>query len=49
MVVTVPLGIVCFLPIVIALGDAGRLLNFPPVAAAWMAGVGLLQIGRAHV
>jgi drug/metabolite transporter (DMT)-like permease len=43
MVVTVPLGIVCFLPIVIALGDAGRLLNFPPVAAAWMAGVGLLH------
>jgi drug/metabolite transporter (DMT)-like permease len=48
MAVSVPIGIVCFLPVVIASGEIMRLPQFPPVAVAWMAGVGILHfiLGR---
>jgi drug/metabolite transporter (DMT)-like permease len=43
MAISVPLGVVCFLPVAVLTGEIGRLPSFPPVAAAWMAGVGLLH------
>jgi len=43
MAVTVPIGVLCFLPIAFATGELARLAAFPAVAAAWMAGVGLLH------
>jgi drug/metabolite transporter (DMT)-like permease len=48
MAISVPAGVVCFLPIVIISGGLGRLVNFPPEAAAWMAGLGIVHfiIGR---
>jgi len=48
MAISVPMGVVCFLPVVGALGEFGRLVTFPPAAAAWMAGVGVLHfiLGR---
>lgn len=48
MVISVPLGVLCFVLAATATGEIGRLLNFPPRAAAWMAGVGVLHfvVGR---
>ena len=43
MAVTVPLGVVCFLAVAIVSGEIFRVAQFPPAAAAWMAGVGLLH------
>jgi drug/metabolite transporter (DMT)-like permease len=48
MSISVPAGVVCFLPILVATGEIGRLAAFPPAAAAWMAGLGVVHfiIGR---
>jgi drug/metabolite transporter (DMT)-like permease len=48
MAITVPIGVACFLLVAIATGEIARLAQFPPAAAAWMAGVGLLHflLGR---
>jgi drug/metabolite transporter (DMT)-like permease len=48
MAVTVPLGVVCFLPIALIVGELARVAQFPTKAAAWMAGVGVLHfvVGR---
>jgi drug/metabolite transporter (DMT)-like permease len=48
MSISVPLGVVCFLPIAALAGELGRLFQFPAKAAAWMAGLGVLHfvIGR---
>jgi drug/metabolite transporter (DMT)-like permease len=48
MAITVPLGVLCFLPIAAIAGELGRLFEFPAKAAAWMAGLGVLHflIGR---
>jgi drug/metabolite transporter (DMT)-like permease len=48
MSVSVPLGVVCFLPLAFLTGELFRLPQFPKAAAAWMAGFGLLHfvIGR---
>jgi len=45
---TVPIGVACFLPVAIAAAQIAHLHAFPPAAAAWMAGVGLLHflLGR---
>ena len=43
MAVTVPIGVLCFLPIAFVTGELARLAEFPAVAAASMAGVGLLH------
>jgi drug/metabolite transporter (DMT)-like permease len=45
---TVPIGVVCFLPAAIATGEIARLESFPPMSAAWMAAAGLLHflVGR---
>jgi drug/metabolite transporter (DMT)-like permease len=48
MAISVPLGVVCFLPIAWIAGELGRVAQFPAKAAAWMAGLGVLHfvIGR---
>jgi drug/metabolite transporter (DMT)-like permease len=48
MAVSVPLGIVCFLPLAFLTGALFRLPQFPKAAVAWMAGLGVLHfvIGR---
>ena len=48
MAVSVPLGIVCFLPLAFLSGQLMRLPQFPNAAIGWMAGFGLLHfvIGR---
>ena len=48
MAITVPLGVVCFLPMAFIAGELTRIAQFPKGAAAWMAGVGVLHfiIGR---
>jgi drug/metabolite transporter (DMT)-like permease len=48
MAISIPMGVVCFLPVAILTGEIGQLMQFPAVAAAWMAGVGLLHfiLGR---
>jgi drug/metabolite transporter (DMT)-like permease len=48
MAVSVPLGVLCFALAATVMGDIGRLASFPPTAAAWMAGVGVVHfvIGR---
>ena len=43
MALTVPIGVLCFLPVAILSGVIGQLGQFLPIAAAWMAGVGLLH------
>jgi drug/metabolite transporter (DMT)-like permease len=43
MAVTIPIGVCCFLLAAIASGEIFRLAQFPPMTAAWMAGVGLLH------
>jgi drug/metabolite transporter (DMT)-like permease len=48
MAVTVPLGVVCFLPLAVLTGELMRLPQFPMTATAWMAAVGVVHfvIGR---
>jgi drug/metabolite transporter (DMT)-like permease len=48
MAISIPVGVVCFLPAAIVAGEIGRLGEFPPTAAAWMAGVGIVHfvVGR---
>ena len=48
MAVSVPMGIVCFLPLAFVTGELFRLPQFPRAAVAWMAGLGVLHfvIGR---
>jgi len=48
MAVTVPLGVVCFLPLALLTGELMRLPQFPMAATAWMAAVGVVHfvIGR---
>ena len=48
MAISIPMGVVCFLPVAVLTGEIGRLMQFPATAAAWMAGVGLLHfiLGR---
>jgi drug/metabolite transporter (DMT)-like permease len=43
MAITVPIGVLCFLPIAFLTGQLTRLAAFPVVAAAWMAGAGVLH------
>jgi drug/metabolite transporter (DMT)-like permease len=45
---TIPIGVACFLPLVIATGQMARLDAIPPAAAGWMAAVGVLHflVGR---
>jgi len=42
MAITVPIGVLCFLPIALLTGDLTHLAAFPVVAAASMAGAGVL-------
>ncbi len=48
MAISIPVGVICFVPVVALTGELGRALQFPPVASAWMAAVGVLHfvIGR---
>ena len=48
MAISVPLGVVCFLPLAMLLGELARLPQFPKPAVAWMAGLGVLHfvLGR---
>lgn len=48
MAISIPVGVLCFLPVTLMAGEFGRLTQFPHTAAAWMAGVGLLHfvVGR---
>jgi drug/metabolite transporter (DMT)-like permease len=48
MAVTVPLGVLCFLPLAFLTGELMRLPQFPITATAWMAAVGVVHfvIGR---
>lgn len=48
MVVTIPIGFVCFLLVAVAAGEIARLRLFTPAAIAWMAAVGIVHfvIGR---
>jgi drug/metabolite transporter (DMT)-like permease len=48
MAVTVPMGIVCFLPVALVLGELSRISQFSLAAMGWMAGLGVLHflIGR---
>jgi drug/metabolite transporter (DMT)-like permease len=48
MAVSIPVGVLCFIPAALVAGELMRLGQFPPVAATWMAGVGLVHfvVGR---
>jgi drug/metabolite transporter (DMT)-like permease len=48
MAISVPMGIVCFLPVALVLGELSRLTQFSLAAVGWMAGLGVLHflIGR---
>src|SRR5262249_12603014 len=48
MAITVPVGVVCFLPLAILMGAAGRLPQLSSTDAGWMTAVGLLHfvVGR---
>lgn len=48
MSISLPLGVVCFLPLALVLGELARLPQFPAPAMGWMAGLGVLHfvIGR---
>jgi drug/metabolite transporter (DMT)-like permease len=48
MAVSVPLGVVCFVPLAYFAGEFTRAAQFPHAAVAWMAGLGVLHfvIGR---
>jgi drug/metabolite transporter (DMT)-like permease len=43
MALTVPIGVLCFLPVAVLTGQFARLGQFPLSATAWMAGVGMLH------
>src|SRR5436190_22787530 len=43
MAVSIPIGVLCFLPLAIVTGEIFHIAQFPAKAAAWMAGVGLLH------
>jgi drug/metabolite transporter (DMT)-like permease len=43
MAITVPLGILCFLPLAFLTGELSRLPQFPLTAVGWMAGLGVLH------
>jgi drug/metabolite transporter (DMT)-like permease len=43
MAISVPIGVLCFLAIALAMGEIAQLGQFPPIDAAWMAGVGVLH------
>ena len=43
MAISVPMGVACFLPVVIATGEIARVAEFSLRAAAWMAGLGLVH------
>lgn len=43
MALTVPIGVACFLLVAVVTGEIFRFAQFPPAAAAWMTGVGLLH------
>jgi len=43
MVLTNPVGVICFLLVVAATGQITRMAEFPLAAAGWMAGVGILH------
>jgi len=48
MAITIPIGVAGFLLAAVATGQMGRLAQFPPTAAAWMAAVGVTHflVGR---
>jgi len=48
MAVTIPVGLLCFIPAALLTGAATSLTQLPPRSIAWMAGVGLLHfiLGR---
>src|SRR5262249_60628999 len=48
MVLSNPVGVLCFLVVAILAGEITRIVEFPLAAAAWMAGVGVLHfvVGR---
>ena len=48
MAISVPLGMVCFLPLAFLTGELMRAGQFPRAAVGWMAGLGVLHfvIGR---
>jgi drug/metabolite transporter (DMT)-like permease len=48
MAITVPIGVICLLPVAFALGELSRLSQFSPAAMAWMAVLGVIHfvIGR---
>src|SRR5207253_11283668 len=48
MAVSIPIGVACFLLAALVTGELWRAASFPPRAAAWMAGFGLLHfiLGR---
>jgi drug/metabolite transporter (DMT)-like permease len=48
MAITVPLGVLCFLPLTLLTGELLHVSEFPHAAMAWMAGLGVLHfiIGR---
>src|SRR5262245_521388 len=43
MAVSLPFGLVCFLPLALVTGELFRLPQFPVTAALWMAGYGVLH------
>jgi drug/metabolite transporter (DMT)-like permease len=43
MAVSLPFGLVCFLPLALLTGELFRLAQFPATAALWMAGYGVLH------
>jgi len=48
MVLSNPVGLLCFLVVAALTGEITRTMQFPPTTAAWMAGAGVLQfvVGR---
>jgi len=48
MVLSNPVGVLCFLVVAVLAGEITRIVEFPSTAAAWMAGVGVLHfvVGR---
>lgn len=48
MILSNPVGIICFLLVAVLTGEIARVGEFPSIAAAWMAGVGVLHfvLGR---
>lgn len=48
MAISVPIGVICFVPMAFIAGELFRFTQFPKTAAAWMAGLGVLHfvVGR---